>query len=238
MHEFSSQCSLDLFSLIFLIVTIINKSKSGYCEPPVPLSLSFTNNRGLRGNFSHVEFFLANSSPDPLAICETTLGPSISSSDFDITDYLPLNRKNLQFICMVLASIFVTAFLLVVNGILNPLTKLTYAHVYHFCNQLVIFSLLIALHHRNLVINSISENIDKALLTHPSANISVFGDFNIHHMEWLPFSHTTFLSGITLITLLFHTVLLSLSTLQLAFWSRWSGTFVARSLSSIKPQHL
>ena len=46
------------------------------------------------------------------------------------------------------------------------------------------------------VVNSISENIDKALLTHPSANIFVFGDFNIHHAGWLPFSHTTSLSGI------------------------------------------
>ena len=33
-------------------------------------------------------------------------------------------------------------------------------------------------------------------LTNPFANIFVFRDLNIHHVEWLPFSHTTSLSGI------------------------------------------
>ena len=37
------------------------------------------------------------------------------------------------------------------------------------------------------VINSVSENIDKILLSHPSANIFVFGDFNIYHVEWLQY---------------------------------------------------
>ena len=88
------QLLFDLISLICLILTINNKSKSGYCKPPIPFSLSFTNIRGLRGNFSHVEFFLANSLPDILAICETNLDSSVSSLNFSVPGYLHLNRKD------------------------------------------------------------------------------------------------------------------------------------------------
>ena len=31
---------------------------------------------------------------------------------------------------------------------------------------------------------SISSNIDEVLLINPSANVFVFGDFNIHHKDW------------------------------------------------------
>ena len=94
MSKYFSQCSLDRFSLICLITTIKNKSKSGSGKPPMPFLLFFTNIRCLRGNFSHVESFLTNLSLDVLAICETNLDSSISSSYFDVPGYLPLNRKD------------------------------------------------------------------------------------------------------------------------------------------------
>ena len=36
------------------------------------------------------------------------------------------------------------------------------------------------------VIDTISDNIDKILLDHPSANIFVCGDFNAHNIDWIP----------------------------------------------------
>ena len=36
------------------------------------------------------------------------------------------------------------------------------------------------------VFDSISSNIDEVLLSNPSANVFVFGDFNIHHKAGLP----------------------------------------------------
>ena len=36
-----------------------------------------------------------------------------------------------------------------------------------------------------MVFDSISSNIDQVLLINPSAIVSVFGDFNVHHKEWL-----------------------------------------------------
>ena len=35
------------------------------------------------------------------------------------------------------------------------------------------------------VFDSISSNIDEVLSINPSANVFVFGDFNIHHKDWL-----------------------------------------------------
>ena len=35
------------------------------------------------------------------------------------------------------------------------------------------------------VFDSVSSNIDEVLLINPSANVFVFGDFNVHHKDWL-----------------------------------------------------
>ena len=41
------------------------------------------------------------------------------------------------------------------------------------------------------VFDSISSNIDEVLSINPSANIFVFGDFNVHHKDWLTYSGGT-----------------------------------------------
>ena len=41
------------------------------------------------------------------------------------------------------------------------------------------------------VFDSISSNIDQVLSINPSANIFVFGDFNVHHKDWLTYSGGT-----------------------------------------------
>ena len=41
------------------------------------------------------------------------------------------------------------------------------------------------------VFDSISSNIDEVLLINPSANVFVFGDFNVHHKDWLTYSSGT-----------------------------------------------
>ena len=39
--------------------------------------------------------------------------------------------------------------------------------------------------------DSISSNIDEVLSINPSANVFVFGDFNVHHKDWLTYSDKT-----------------------------------------------
>ena len=41
------------------------------------------------------------------------------------------------------------------------------------------------------VFYSISSSIDEVLSINPSANVFVFGDFNVHHMDWLTYSGGT-----------------------------------------------
>ena len=41
------------------------------------------------------------------------------------------------------------------------------------------------------VFDSISSNIDEVLSINPSANLFVFGDFNVHHKDWLTYSGGT-----------------------------------------------
>ena len=45
------------------------------------------------------------------------------------------------------------------------------------------------------VFDSISSNIDEVLLITPSANFFVFGDFNVHHKNWLIYSGGADISG-------------------------------------------
>ena len=42
-----------------------------------------------------------------------------------------------------------------------------------------------------MVFDSISSNIDEVLSINPSANVLVFGDFNVHHKDWLTYSGGT-----------------------------------------------
>ena len=46
-----------------------------------------------------------------------------------------------------------------------------------------------------IAFDSISSNIDEVLSTNPSADMFVFGDFNIHHKDWLTYSDDTDRSG-------------------------------------------
>ena len=41
------------------------------------------------------------------------------------------------------------------------------------------------------VFDSITSSIDEVLSINPSANVFVFGDFNVHHKDWLTYSGGT-----------------------------------------------
>ena len=44
-------------------------------------------------------------------------------------------------------------------------------------------------------LDNISNSIDQAITLHPSANIYVCGDFNVHHKDWLPNHNLTDQAG-------------------------------------------
>ena len=46
-----------------------------------------------------------------------------------------------------------------------------------------------------MVFDSISSSIDEVLSINPSAHVFVFGDFNVHHKDWLTYSGRTVQPG-------------------------------------------
>ena len=57
----------------------------------------------------------------------------------------------------------------------------------------IIFFIIIIIFQLSLctVFDSISSNTDEVLSINPSANVVVFGDFNVHHKDWLTYSGGT-----------------------------------------------
>ena len=110
-----------------------------------PLNISYTNIRGFRTNYTHIQSFLANSSPDILAISETNLGPNINTkTDFLNSGYLPLVRKDSETHMHGLMS--VTAYQSFVSLSWRISIYLTCAFVSHFFTQLLTCIFSIALH--------------------------------------------------------------------------------------------
>ena len=174
-------------------MTILSKScKPDHFESHNSLKLSFTNIRGLRSNFVDRESFLQSNSPDILALCETNLDDSIDSGNFSVRGYLTLIRKD--------SGTHMHGLAVYVKGL--PFAwdlSLENSADSYICFRLALlhsvsyFFLLYQSPSSALctVFDSISSNIDEVLSINPSANVFGFGDFNVHHKDWLTYSSRT-----------------------------------------------
>ena len=155
--------------------------------------LSFTNIRGLLSNFVDCESSLESNSPDILALFETNLDDSIDSSNFSVTGYLPLIRKDSSTHMHGLA-VYVKEGLPFAQDL-----SLENSADSYLCFRLALlhsvsyFFFLYGSPSSSLctVYNSTSSNIDEVLSINPSANVFVFGDFNVPHKDWLTYSGGT-----------------------------------------------
>ena len=175
-------------------MTILSKAcKPDNFEAHNFLKFSFTNIRGLRSNFVDCESFLESNSPDILALCETNLDDSIGSGSFSVRGYLPLIRKDsgthmhglavyeeegLPFARDLSLENSADSYLYFRLPLLHSLS-----YFFFLCRSPS--SVLCT------VFDSISSNIDEVLSINPSANVFVFGDFNVHHKDWLTYSSGT-----------------------------------------------
>ena len=157
------------------------------------LKLSFTNIWGLRSNFVHCETFLEWNSPDILALCETNLDDSIDSGNFYVTGYLSLIQKDSS-THMHGVTIYVKEGLpfardLPLENSADSYLCFRLALLHSVCYFFFLYqSPSPAL---CMVFYSISSDIDEVLSINPSANVFVFGDFNVHHKDWLTYSGGT-----------------------------------------------
>ena len=134
-------------------------------------------------------YTILHSSP----LYETNLDDSISNCDFDFPGYLPLIGKD-SVTFMHGLGVFVRD-----NLPLSHEFSLESADEPYLCFRLSLLHSTTYLYflYRSpsspscAVFNAISSSIDKALARHRSANTFVFGDFNVHHTNWLTHSHGT-----------------------------------------------
>ena len=160
------------------------------------LKLSFMNIQGLRLNFVDCESFLESKSPEILALCETNLDDSTDSGNFSVRGYLPLIRKDSSTHMHGLA-VYVKEGLPFARDL-----SLENSADSYLCFRLALrhsvsyfFFLYQSPSSLCTVFYSISSNIDEVLSINPSANVFLFGNFNIHHEDWLTYSSGTDRSG-------------------------------------------
>ena len=171
-------------------MTILSNScKPDNFESYNSLKLNFTIIRGLRSNFVDCESFLELNSPDILALCETNLDDSIDSGNFSVRGYLPLIRKDSS-THMHRLAVYVKEGLPFARDL-----SLENSADSHLCIRLSLLhsvSYFFFLYRSPssalcMVFDSISSNIDKVLSINPSANVFVFGDFDVHLKDWLTY---------------------------------------------------
>ena len=144
----------------------------------------------MRPSFEFCESFLKSNSPEILALCETNLDDSIGSGNFFVRGYLPLIRKDssthmhglavyikkeLPFAHNVSLENSADSYLCFRLALLHSVS-----YIFFLCRSP---SLSLC-----MVFDSISSNIDEVLSITPSANVFVFGDFNVHHNFWVIYS--------------------------------------------------
>ena len=157
------------------------------------LKLSFTNIQGIRSNFVDCESFLKSKSPDILALCETNLDDSIDSGNFSMRGCLPLIQKDSGthmhgLVVYVKEGLPFARDLSLENSADSYLCfRLTLLHSMSF------FFFIYRSPSSSLctVFDSISSGVDEVLSINPSVNVFVFGDFNVHHKDWLTYSGGT-----------------------------------------------
>ena len=178
-------------------MAILSKAcKPDNCGSHNSLKLSFINVWALCLNFVNCEFFLKSNSPDILAVCETNLNDSNDSSNFFVTGYLHLIWKD-SGTHMHGLTVYVKEWLPFTCDI--HLENSTDSYLCFWLDLLHSVSYFF-FHYRSpsslcTVFDSISSNIDEVLLMNLPANVFVFGDFNVHHKDWLTYSGGTDRSG-------------------------------------------
>ena len=134
-----------------------------------------------------------NQTPDILALCERNLDDSIDSGNFSAKGYLPLIRKD-SITHMHGLAIYVKEGLPFAQDL-----SLENSADFYLCFQLALlhsvsyFFFLYRSPSSSLctVFDSIASNIDEILSINPSANVFVFGNFSVHHEDWLTYSGGT-----------------------------------------------
>ena len=174
--------SQPTFSTQWIMVILSQGCNPDNFEPHNSLKPSFTNIWGFCSNFVECESFLESNCPEIIAICGTNLDDSIDSGNLSVKVYVPLIRKDsitrmhglevyvkegLSFARENSSDFYLCFGLALLHSVCY------FFFLYQSPSSLCTVSV------------SISSNIDEVLSINPSANASVFGDFHVHHKDWI-----------------------------------------------------
>ena len=107
-------------------------------------------------------------------MCETDLDGSVDSGNFSVGGYLPLIQKD--------SNTHRHGLAVYVKEGLPFAWDLSY----------IFFSLYQSPSSLCTVFYAVSSNIDEVFSINPSADVFVFGYFNVHHKDWLTYSGRTY----------------------------------------------
>ena len=160
-----------------------------------PLFLSFSNIRGLRGNFPQVEAFLLSRKPHIFALSESKLDSSILTSDVSVPNYLTHRLDSAPshgLIVYAQESLAIRR----LQFLESTSSQFMALRVCLPRSTHILFFVYRSPASNSDVFATLSDSIDAALHMFPSATISVFGDFNAHHKDWLIHSRSTDTAGV------------------------------------------
>ena len=187
-HELTAYLSVFNLFLTQWIMAILSKG----CLPDTfkrhnCLKHSFKNIWDLHSNFVECESSLESNSPDILALCETNLDDSIDSGNFSVRGYLPLIQKDHMHDLLV----YVKEGLPFASDLSQENSADSYLCFWLTLLHLVSYFFFLYWSPSSsvwTVFDSISCNIGEVLSINASADVFVFGDFSIHHKDWLTYS--------------------------------------------------
>ena len=156
------------------------------------LKLSFTNIWGLCSNFVDCESFLESSSPDIFALCETNLDDSIDSGNFFVSGCLPLIQKDSSIHVHGLAVYVKEGLPFALDLSLEKSTDFYFClwlALLHWVSYVFFFywspSSYLCMVSYSIYYLILLFCIDEVFSINLSANVFMFGDFNIHHRTGL-----------------------------------------------------
>ena len=165
-------------------------TKPGTPKSHTSLKVSYTNIRGFCSNFLRCESYLETNLPDILALSKTNLDDVVDSNSFIVEGYIPL-------ICNDSSTHMHDLGVFVKEGLPlgQEISLETFGDSY-MCFRLALLhsvSYFFFLYRSPSspscsALDGVCTNIDRALSKHPTANVFVFCDFNVHHVEWLKHS--------------------------------------------------
>ena len=145
------------------------------------------NIRGLQSSFVEFESFLESNSPDILDLRGTNWDDSIDSGNFSVMGYLPLIRKD-SITHIYGLAVYVKEELHFAQDLSLENSADSYlCFRLDLLNSVSYFVFLFRSPSSSLctISDSITCKIDEVLLMNPSANVFVFGGFNLHQKTWL-----------------------------------------------------